>query len=101
MAAADFWKDQEAAQKVLQRRKRIEADLDLLRRLRRQEDDTRVLLEWLEAGGDPGNQLPSSLAASESMNEAAGVPKMLGGAHDRANAILSINPWAGGTECPA
>ena len=31
MADSDFWKDQGAAQKVLQRRKRVEADLDLLK----------------------------------------------------------------------
>jgi peptide chain release factor 2 len=98
MAGADFWKDQEAAQKVLQRRKRIEADLDLLRRLQRQEDDTRVLLEWLEAGEDVEKELQSSLAAFESMIEAAEFQKMLGGEHDRANAILSINSGAGGTE---
>ena len=30
MAGADFWKDQAAAQKVLQRRKRVEAELALL-----------------------------------------------------------------------
>jgi len=43
----DFWKDPEAAQKLLQRRKRLESDLDLLKRLQGQEADTRVLVEWL------------------------------------------------------
>jgi len=52
MTAADFWSDQAGAQKVLQRRKRVEADLSLLKRLRGREDDTRVLMEWLEAGED-------------------------------------------------
>ncbi len=98
MAGPDFWKDQEAAQTVQKRRKRIEADLDLLRLLRRQEDDTRVLVEWLEAGEDVEKELPTSLAAFESTIEGAEFQKMLGGEHDRANAILSINSGAGGTE---
>ncbi len=98
MAAAEFWKDQEAAQKVLQRRKRLEADLALLKRLRTQEDDTRVLVEWRAAGEDVETDLRSSLATLESLVEGAEFQKMLGGEHDRANAILTINSGAGGTE---
>ena len=52
MADPDFWKDQQEAQKVQKRRKRIEGDLGLLKRLRSQEDDTRVLFEWRDAGED-------------------------------------------------
>ena len=52
MTAPDFWSDQAAAQKLLQRRKRIEGDLEILSRLRGREDDARVLMEWLEAGED-------------------------------------------------
>jgi len=33
MAGADFWNDKAAAQKVLQRRKRVESDLELVKRL--------------------------------------------------------------------
>jgi peptide chain release factor 2 len=98
MTAEDFWRDQDAAQKALQRRKRLEADLDLLRRLRVQEDDTRVLLEWLEAGEDVGQDLEASLAGLQATVEGAEFQKMLGGEHDRANAILTINSGAGGTE---
>jgi peptide chain release factor 2 len=98
MAGADFWKDQAAAQKVLQRRKRIEADLDLVKRVGRQEDDTRVLLEWLENGEDVGADLEEALDALEKTVEAAEFKKMLGGEHDRANAIVTINSGAGGTD---
>ena len=48
MSRPDFWKDQAAAQKVQRRRKRVEEDLELLKRLRTQEDDARVLVEWLD-----------------------------------------------------
>ena len=98
MAAPEFWKDQEAAQKVLQRRKRVEGDLDLLKRLRGQEDDTRVLVEWLQAGEDVGAELAPALDAFAATIEAAELKKMLGGEHDRANAILTINAGAGGTD---
>ena len=98
MSAADFWKDQEAAQKVLQRRKRVESELGLLKRLRSQEDDSRVLVEWLESGEDVEKDLQGALGALEETIEGAEFQNMLGGAHDRSNAIVTINSGAGGTE---
>lgn len=98
MAATDFWSHPEGAQKVMQRRKRLEGDLDLLKRLRTQEDDARVLVEWLASGEDVEKDLLVSLDSLESVVEGAEFQKMLGGEHDRANAILSINAGAGGTE---
>jgi peptide chain release factor 2 len=83
---------------MLQRRKRMEGDLDLLKRLRSQEDDARVLVEWLEGGEDVEKDLGAALASFESLVEGAEFQKMLGGEHDRAGAILSINAGAGGTE---
>jgi len=94
----DFWKDPEAAQKLLQRRKRLESDLDLLKGLKRQEDDARVLAEWLEGGEDVEKDLKAALDTLEQTLEGAEFQKMLGGEHDRANAILTINSGAGGTE---
>ena len=98
MAEPSFWGDQAAAQKVMQRRKRLEADLDLLKRLRTQEDDAKVLVDWLEAGEDVAKDLASRLDALEATLEAAEFQKMLGGEHDRADAILTINSGAGGTD---
>jgi peptide chain release factor 2 len=98
MAAPDFWKDQGAAQKVLQRRKRVESDLTLLRTLKRQEDDARVLVEWAENGEDVGSDLAAGLAGLDETLAAAELQKMLGGEHDRAPAILTINSGAGGTD---
>ena len=64
---------------MLQRRKRVEGDLDLLKRLRAQEDDTRVLVEWLHAGEDVGKDLPAALEAFAATIEGAELKKMLGG----------------------
>jgi len=98
MADGAFWKDQQEAQKVQKRRKRIEGDLSLLKTLRTQEDDTHVLLEWRDAGEDVEKDLRPALDALAETIEGAEAQKMLGGEHDRAGAILSINAGAGGTE---
>jgi peptide chain release factor 2 len=98
MAGAGFWNDQKAAQTTLQRRKRIEADLDLLKRLRREEDDAQVLGDWLAGGEDVTNDFVAALDALEQTVETCEFQKMLGGEHDRANAILTINAGAGGTD---
>src|SRR5713226_8568672 len=98
MSAPDFWQDQQGAQKMLQRRKRLEGDLDFLKRLRSQEDDTRVLVEWHQGGEDVEKDLRAALDGLQATVEAAEFQNMLGGEHDRANAILSINSGAGGTE---
>jgi peptide chain release factor 2 len=98
MADPDFWKDQQNAQKVQRRRKRIEADQELLKKLKSQEDDARVLVEWREAGEDVEKDLRAGLDTLGATIEAAEFQKMLGGEHDRQSAILSINSGAGGTE---
>jgi peptide chain release factor 2 len=98
MTAADFWANQEAAQKILQRRKRLDEDLELLKTLKTKQDDLRVLLEWLEGGEDVLADARAALLELTGLVERAEFQKMLGGEHDRANAILSINAGAGGTE---
>ncbi len=98
MADPDFWKDQRAAQKLMQRRKGIEAQLGLLKRLKTQEEDAQVLVEWLANGEDVQKDLGAALQALEATIEGAELQHMLGGEHDRANAILTINAGAGGTD---
>src|SRR5262245_12412690 len=81
----------------MQRRRRVEDDLTLLQSLRRRMDDLVVLHEWASAGeelADFGN----GLAELQQEVEAAETKKMLGGEDDRANAIVTIHPGAGGTE---
>jgi peptide chain release factor 2 len=82
----------------MQRRKRVENDLDLRKRLCGQEDDAKVIVDWLEAGEDVAADLGPALDALEATVEGAEFQKMLGGEHDRANAILTINAGAGGTD---
>jgi peptide chain release factor 2 len=57
-----------------------------------------VLAEWLEAGEPVDEDLSRGLDDLEKEVEAGEVKKMLGGEHDRRNAIVTVHPGAGGTE---
>ncbi len=57
-----------------------------------------VLLEWAGQGEEVTADLQRSLDALAAEVESAEGKKMLSGEHDRANAIVSIHPGAGGTE---
>jgi peptide chain release factor 2 len=97
-AAPDFWKDQAEAQKVQQRRRRLEQDRDLILSLKKQNDDLAVLIEWAEAGEPVDSEFAAGLEALDAEVQAGEIKKMLGGEHDRKNAIITIHPGAGGTE---
>jgi peptide chain release factor 2 len=98
MTSPELWNDQDAAQQILRRRKRLETDMGFLKRLRGKEEDSKVLVDWLESGEDVAADLKESLDGLESLVAEAEFQKMLGGEHDAANAILTINAGAGGTE---
>jgi peptide chain release factor 2 len=93
-----FWSNQAEAQKVMQRRRRLEDDQALLQSLKRRADDLAVLVEWANAGEEVSADLARGLDELQSEVEAAETRKMLGGEYDRANAIVTIHPGAGGTE---
>ncbi|HLG53703.1 MAG TPA: peptide chain release factor 2 [Vicinamibacterales bacterium] len=97
-ASPTFWSNQADAQKVMQRRRRVEDDLALLTSLRRRSDDLAVLAEWATAGEDVGADFQRGLDELQQEIEAAETMKMLGGLYDRVNAIVTIHPGAGGTE---
>ena len=94
----DFWSNQADAQKVMQGRRRLEEDQALRQSLRRRADDLGVLVEWANDGEDVSADLARGLGEFHAEVEAAETKKMLGGEHDRANAIVTIHPGAGGTE---
>jgi peptide chain release factor 2 len=94
----DFWKDQAEAQKVLQRRRRLEQDRELILSLKTKRDDLAVLVEWAEAGESVDAEFAHALDLLDQEVQSGEIKKMLGGEHDRKNAILTIHPGAGGTE---
>jgi len=98
VAEPDFWKDQASAQRLLQRRRRLEDDRSLSESLKRRVDDLAVLVEWAEAGEPVADDLARGLDDLAQEVDAGETKKMLGGEHDRKNAIVTIHPGAGGTE---
>jgi peptide chain release factor 2 len=57
-----------------------------------------VLVEWAAAGEPVADDLGRSLDDLSAQVDAGETKKMLGGEHDRKNAIITIHPGAGGTE---
>ncbi len=57
-----------------------------------------MLVEWLQAGEDVLGDLGRGLDDFAAEVESGETKKMLGGEHDRKNAIITIHPGAGGTE---
>ena len=82
----------------MQGRRRLEEERDLIHSLDRGLGDLAVLVEWAEAGEPVEADLTRALDELSSQVEAGETRKMLGGEHDRKNAIVTIHPGAGGTE---
>jgi peptide chain release factor 2 len=57
-----------------------------------------VLVEWAEAREPVAEELSRALDELSAEVDAGETKKMLGGEHDRKNAIVTIHPGAGGTE---
>jgi len=83
---------------VLQRRRRLEQDRDLIESLRKKSEDLAVLVEWSQAGEAVDAEFAEGLDRLDQEVQTAEIKKMLGGEHDRKNAIVTIHPGAGGTE---
>ena len=82
----------------MQRRRRLEEDRELTESIRRKTEDLAVLVEWAEAGEPVSDDLSRGLDDLAAVVDAGETKKMLGGEHDRKNAIVTIHPGAGGTE---
>jgi peptide chain release factor 2 len=57
-----------------------------------------VLVEWAAAGEAVDAEFAQGVEALDQEVQAGEIKKMLGGEHDRRNAIVTIHPGAGGTE---
>ena len=66
--------------------------------LKKKSDDLAVLVEWAEAGESVDAEFGLAIDALDREVQAGEIKKMLGGEHDRKNAIVTIHPGAGGTE---
>ena len=66
--------------------------------LRKKTEDLGVLVEWAGQGEDVVAELADGLEQFARLVDNGEIKKMLGGEHDRRNAIITIHPGAGGTE---
>ena len=97
-SSPDFWNDQEAAQKLLQNRSRLEKKIERQEHFQSQIDDAAVLFEFAEEDESSINELQPLLERLEHELGLAETEMLLAGDNDRRNAICTIHPGAGGTE---
>ncbi len=97
-SAPDFWNDQEAAQKLLQVRSRVEKKIERQEEFESQIADAEVLFEFAEEDESSVQELFSLIKRLEHELSLAETEMLLAGDNDRRNAICTIHPGAGGTE---
>jgi peptide chain release factor 2 len=100
VAAPDFWNDNEAAQKAVQKRSTLQRSVNLWKDLAKESDDLEATLTLLEEEEDDSLLGECETIASDLTKqlEAAELKAMLSGESDGNNAIVAINSGAGGTE---
>jgi peptide chain release factor 2 len=97
-SSTDFWNDQEAAQKLLQKRTALEKKIQRQELFESQVADVGVLFEFAEEDEESLKELRTLL---ERLTHEVGIAEtemLLAGENDQLNAICTIHPGAGGTE---
>jgi len=100
IARPDLWNDRARAEKVTRRKNSLERELALYEGLATALDDAEVLLELAEEADDDETRQEAAARFEEVETRLADAElrQLLGGEHDGADAILSINSGAGGTD---
>ncbi|MBX7158402.1 MAG: peptide chain release factor 2 [Verrucomicrobiae bacterium] len=100
MAEAAFWENKNQAQQVIEEASSLRNRLEPFEALGRQFQDLPVLAEMTEEVDDEASQREFAQEKDlliKNLNELE-LNFLLGGSHDRLNAICSLNAGAGGTE---
>src|SRR5437016_6254187 len=97
-SSPDFWNDQDAAQKLLQKRTILEKKIQRQEHFESQLADAVVLFEFAEEDEESLKELRSLVERLEHEISVAETEMLLGGENDQLNAICTIHPGAGGTE---
>ncbi|MFZ5927982.1 MAG: peptide chain release factor 2 [Acidobacteriota bacterium] len=98
IAAPDFWSNQEATQKIMQERKKLEAAIEQDRQLASLISDIDTLIELGNEGEDVSADLEREIERLRKLSERLETEMLLSGENDHRSAILTIHPGAGGTE---
>ncbi|MFQ5883367.1 MAG: peptide chain release factor 2 [Candidatus Methylomirabilales bacterium] len=98
--APDFWKEPDRAQRLLKELRDLREELTQHATLRREIQDQRALLDLAREVEDEETlrEVEGTVKALEQRIGSLEIRVILSGPHDSGNAILSINPGAGGTE---
>jgi peptide chain release factor 2 len=97
-SSPDFWNDQEAAQKLLQKRTALEKKIQRQEHFDSQISDAGVLFEFADEDEESLKELRSLIERLEHEISVAETEMLLAGGNDQLNAICTIHPGAGGTE---
>ena len=98
MSSPGFWDDQEEARRVSARFSRAQGRIELLDDLRERLSDSEELLELAEEDGTLLPEVEDELGRVERVLEEQEVARLFSGEYDEGDAILTINPGAGGVD---
>jgi peptide chain release factor 2 len=95
-----FWSDQKLAKQILKEKSSLESELQHLGKVDRLIEDEKVLIEFASEDPSPENLAEASreLGVLQTSLRELELKQLLAGQNDRADAIVSINAGAGGTE---
>jgi peptide chain release factor 2 len=96
-----FWSDSQKAETLLKEKTELKSSLENVNMATRLVDDIQVLVEFAAADGESNEHLIEAGNLMKDLQKTLRemeVKQMLGGANDRADAIVHINAGAGGTE---
>ena len=94
----NFWNDQEKAQKILKKQGELKSLVNSFKKLNDEFDDLVVMYDFFECKEISENEMINHLSKFEKSIKDFEFKKMLNKKEDKMNAILNINPGAGGTE---
>jgi peptide chain release factor 2 len=97
-SSRDFWNDQAAAQKLLQKRTVLEKKIQRHEQFESEISDAGVLFEFAEEDEESLKELRALVERLEHEISVAETEMLLAGENDQLNAICTIHPGAGGTE---
>ncbi|MBD0253690.1 MAG: peptide chain release factor 2 [Rubrobacter sp.] len=98
MSQPGFWDDPEEAKAVSARFSRVQGRIELLDGLKASLTDSEELLELAEEDRDLLSEVQEELLRVERVLEEQEVARLFSGEYDDGNAILTINPGAGGVD---
>ena len=94
----NFWNDQEKAQKTLKKQGELKSLVNSFKKLNNEFDDLIIMYDFFECNEISENEMINHLSKFEKSIKEFELKKMLSEKEDKMNAILNINPGAGGTE---